>query len=1026
MKKVLFFLLISLNFHMLFAQAPKISPTKVSTAFYFDKTPPLKELIQQASKFDTVEGERNEDLKKPRLYPFFDSALPKGVDPAIQKEMGTNQNITKATIKNFSGISGYSNPMDNNGAVGPNHFMQSGNVKYAIFDKDGNTVVNETAMNTLFAGVPGSSANDGDPIIMYDAQADRWFAAEFSGVSNDPDYMLIAISETNDPTGNWYRWSFIMNGFPDYMKFGITEDSYLMGVNSSGDNIYAFERNVMINGGTNPQMVQFQNNNVPNSGFHVVMPMDTDGAFGPAGQPGQFITINDDAWNGGNDELWIYDLVVNWSNAAAATFQQVQTIQTPAFDSNFGSSWDNIVQPGTSQKLDGIPQVLMNRAQKRFFGTTESLVCVHTVDVDNTDHAGLRWYELNRNNGGNWSIRQSGTYAPDANSRWMPSIAQNAQHEIAIGYNVSSSSVYPSIRYCGQSSTEYANATGTMDYTEVSILEGTASQTSSNRWGDYANLSIDPTNDHTFWFATSYNLSGLQRGSKVAAWNFTTPAVQPAFSADYVTTCPTQSITLTDESTGSPDSWQWQITPSTFSYLGGTNANSQNPQVVFNAMGNYTVQLTVTNSSNGTSNTLEKINYITVQDIVANFSASPQSLSIGGTTDFVDLSICDPDSWSWSFPGGTPSSFVGMTPPTITYNTSGVYDVSLTVTKGGITQTELKPNYITVIDCNYCTPIYTNQTDDYINRVIIGSINNASIKGTNGYQDFTALSTDIEVGTTQAFSINITVNGAWTQYARAWIDWDLDCTFSDIDEAISLGSTPGTSGQYVIDGSFTIPANTPTGPRTLRISEHFNANPTPCENTTYGEAEDYTINIVAPLPVELHHFIGYPDEPGNQLEWATQTESNVSYFALEKSLDGLHFEQFGKVQAQGDSHQLQSYSFVDNQPSLFDYYRLKSVDWDGQFEYSDIITILRHVSNNKITNLYPNPVKDELNLIIQVTDAYQASCSILAQSGQVLQMRKIHLNEGTNKISYPVSLLPSGKYSLVVDGISSPIHFVKY
>ncbi len=503
----------------LFAQAPKIKPTKVSTAVYFDKSPPLKELIKLASTYDFAEGGRNEDLKKPRLYPFAETALPKGNDPVLQRKMGTKSTPNRNILQNFNGQSGFSGPLDNNGSVGRDHYMQSINVRYAIYEKDGTQVVAPTAMNTLFAGVDGATVNDGDPIVMYDEQADRWFAAEFSGVYSNPDYMLIAISETNDPTGNWFRWSFAMNGFPDYMKFGITADSYLMGANSDGDDIYAFERSVMLAGGANPKVVQFKNPNRPNSGFHVVLPMDTDGGtFAPTGQPGQFITINDDAW-GGTDQLWIYDLDVDWANPNAATFQRTQMLNVPAFDSNFGASWENIVQPN-NQKLDAVPQVLMNRAQHRVYGNTQSLVCLHTVDVDNSDHAGLRWYELTRsNNGGNWAIRQNGTYAPDGDSRWMGSISQNDVHEIAIGYNVSSSNTHPSIRYAGQSAAEYANANGVLDFAEVSIQEGNASQQGLERWGDYTNMSIDPSDDHTFWFTNTYILPGNERGTKLPLGN---------------------------------------------------------------------------------------------------------------------------------------------------------------------------------------------------------------------------------------------------------------------------------------------------------------------------------------------------------------------------------------------------------------------------------------------------------------------------------------------------------------------------
>jgi len=578
-----------------------VKPTKVSSAIYHDVFGPLKDLpALTPEEIEELEAnkpkkERNDELKE-RLYPFF-SSEPKGPDPGLQKQMGQNSGA-KVTLQNFAGQNSNSDPPDCNGTVGPNHYMQTINVYYTIYNKTGTLLAGPTAMNTLFSGVPGAGVNDGDPIIMYDEQADRWLAAEFSGIYSSPDYMLIAVSQTNDPTGLWDRWSFVMNGFPDYMKFGVWRDGYYMGTNTgSGDDIYVFERSVMLAGGASPQAVQFNNPYRPNSGFHCVLPLDNDGTFAPSGTPGQFITINDGAWNSGSDQLWIYELDVNWSTPGNSTFNRVQTINVNNFDSNFGASWDNIAQQGTSQELDAIPQVLMHRAQYRNWGSSQSIVCCHAIDVG-SDQAGIRWYEL-ENTGSNWSIRQQGTYAPDSHSRWMGSIAMNDVHEIGLGYSVSSSSLYPAIRYSGQSASANALANGTLDMAETSIRVGSASQTSSNRWGDYANIALDPNNDHEFWFTSEYNITGSIRGTRIASFRFSVPSPPTAdFSANNL--YPANSMTtvnFSDLSTGSPTSWSWSFSPSTITYFGGSSSSSQNPSVRFNNPGAYTVTLTATNGA---------------------------------------------------------------------------------------------------------------------------------------------------------------------------------------------------------------------------------------------------------------------------------------------------------------------------------------------------------------------------------------------------------------------------------------------
>jgi len=603
-------------------QGEKVGPDAFSKAIYFDRVGPLidfpaltpEELIAMEEKEKTKV--RNKSLQF-RSYPNAANALPKGPDAVWQKEAGKTRNVGNI-IQNFSGQTTGSYPPDCNGSAGPNHFFQEVNVKYSIYDKTGNVVVPPTNLNTLFAGVPGGNTNEGDPILLYDDNADRWLAAEFSGVSG-PDYMMIAISVTDDPTGDWYRWSWSMNGFPDYMKFGVWEDGYYMGTNTtSGSDIYVFEREEMLIGATSPQMVKFDNPNRPNSGFHCVLPADCDGDYAPAGTPGIFLTINDDAWGGGGDALWLFELDVDWDSPSNSTFQRTQQIAVSPFDSNFGSTWDNIKQKGTGQELDAINQILMYRVQYRNFGTEKRIVCNHTVDVDGTDHAGIRWYELELN-GDTWEIRQEGTYAPDEHSRWMGSIAMNGTKDIALGYSASSTTKYPSIYYCGQSSVENTAATGIMDIEEGVIKEGTVSQTGYNRWGDYSNMSVDPADDKTFWFTTEYMISGSSKGSKIASLYFA-ELLGASFTAGSPTIFVGGTVDFTDLSTGNPTSWAW-----TFEGGDPATSNLQNPSVVYPVAGTYDVTLTVGDGTN--TNTLVRPDYILVKEEI--LAIDPGAVTVG-------------------------------------------------------------------------------------------------------------------------------------------------------------------------------------------------------------------------------------------------------------------------------------------------------------------------------------------------------------------------------------------------------------
>jgi hypothetical protein len=331
--------------------------------------------------------------------------------------------------------------------------------------------------------------------------------------------MLIAVSTTNDPTGTWYSWSFDVDDLPDYPKFGIWQDGYYMATNtSSGNDVYVFDRDAMILGESDPTMIAFDNPNRPSTfdGFHCILPLDNDGPWAPAGTPGQFITIADDGQGNPADALWIYELDVDWGTPSNSTFARTQTLTVNSFDGNFDGTWYNIPQPGTSQQLDGISTVLMHRAQYRNFNGTQKIVCNHTI-AESEDEAAIRWYEL-ENIGSGWSIAQQGTYNPDNVSRWMASIAMNDLGQIAMGYSVSDgSSTYPGIRLCGQTNSA---PSGVMDVEETVIWDGSYSQTNSERWGDYSNMSIDPVDGTTFWFTSEYKESATNtKGTRIAAFS---------------------------------------------------------------------------------------------------------------------------------------------------------------------------------------------------------------------------------------------------------------------------------------------------------------------------------------------------------------------------------------------------------------------------------------------------------------------------------------------------------------------------
>ncbi len=156
------------------------------------------------------------------------------------------------------------------------------------------------------------------------------------------------------------------------------------------------------------------------------------------------------------------------------------------------------------------------------------------MNLDDTipNHAGVRWYEL-RDSGSGWSINQQGTYAPDAKHRWMGSIAMDSAGDIALGFSVSGPTTFPSIGYAGRLPTD---APGALAQGEATLKAGAGSQTSSsNRWGDYSMLAVDPADDCTFWYTQEYyaTTSGAGWQTRIGSFKFPScPASGGGASAD--------------------------------------------------------------------------------------------------------------------------------------------------------------------------------------------------------------------------------------------------------------------------------------------------------------------------------------------------------------------------------------------------------------------------------------------------------------------------------------------------------------
>lgn len=528
MKKYFSFTLVILIFSWCnsFAQGGVGPQPQVSQSIYHDTSPPLSELVETQ-----VTQTQWEDGIVPLLidHPQFEDQYEN--DPALQNFNGIND--IGIVVQNWQGVSaqGFA-PPDPSGAVGPNHYMEMTNVRFQIWNKTGTSLLGPANLGTIWSGFPGpwsGSLNDGDPIVLYDEAADRWLASQFSlpNFPNGPFYMLVAISQTNDPTGSWHRYGFAFTNMPDYPKFGIWPDGYYMSANSfsSGSLGYigaiaaVFERSQMLSGLT-AQMVSFQNSS---STTWSLLPSDNDGAAPPAGAPNYFGQIHDNSRYGGSDGFDIFQFHVDWVTPGNSTFTGPTFISTSPY-----SGVSGIPQPSPGSTLDDLDVMTMNRLNYRNFGSHQSMVVCHTINAG-SGVAGMRWYEFRMP--ASWTLFQEGTYSPDGTDRWMGSAAINSNGDICLGYSASSTSVMPEIRFTGRLS---GDPLGTMPITEETIFSSSGVQTSLSRWGDYTQMSVDPAEPDVFWYVNQYQPStgSFNWRTRIASIDFAlVPVELTSFSA---------------------------------------------------------------------------------------------------------------------------------------------------------------------------------------------------------------------------------------------------------------------------------------------------------------------------------------------------------------------------------------------------------------------------------------------------------------------------------------------------------------
>lgn len=508
-----------------------------------------------------------ESTGRPRVFPLRGRVPPSVIPPtsafpSFVPQTPLAPSTSGALSANFEGISFTSAgwPPDTNGDVGPNHFIQAVNISFAVYAKTGSLMAGPTTFDSLWSsaasGTPCDNQNRGDPVVLYDDQSHRWLLTDFafpldtSGNIQKPFYECIAVSKTNDPvSGGWYLYAFLAdaNLLNDYPKLGawsdgiyMTANMYDLTTNAVNVRVWALDRNALVSGGG----VSSVHVDLPTClgtaatcPYFSLLPGNLRGALPPSGSPNYLANIETANTTSGlpftSSVIHLWKFQVDWSNPGNSTLTGPTNLSVPSFTqplivANGTVSMSLVPQPGTSTLLDTLGDRLMMQAQYRNLPAlgAQSIWLAHTVKSGNV--TGIRWYEIGIV-GGSFSLNQQGTFDPgDGNFRWLPSLAVDGNGNMTVGYSVSGTNTYPGLRYAGRLR---GDPLGQLSEGEATLINGTGSQGNVlfniTRWGDYSAMTVDPTDDSTFWYTSEYFTSagfGLAWQTRIGAFKMSVPA----------------------------------------------------------------------------------------------------------------------------------------------------------------------------------------------------------------------------------------------------------------------------------------------------------------------------------------------------------------------------------------------------------------------------------------------------------------------------------------------------------------------
>lgn len=860
-------------------------PSSVIRGRFVKKTIPLRDF---ATNVDIKVKEKSEEqiienfLKGNRKV--VEDALPLPGQSIAQRSLG-GVRVADPEV-NFEGANediGFATPPDPSGAIGPNHYVHGVNLIINIFDREGGLLVGPVPLGDFLE----SGNNSGDPIILYDQLEDRWFVSQFGAATNS---LVLGVSETPDPTGSYLIYEFIFENFPDYPKYTVWDNAYYLTTNPVGGNpatanvnTFVIDKEALFDpNDPDPVIISFELPEVIRNTNSVFSPEPAHllGTSLPEGAPGYIVYLQDDGWAGVDfDHLKVWEIEPDFENPDNSTISQPQVIPTQPFESTFAPfGTGDVEQPGTGQRIDIIQGVISYVANYRSFEDHNSWVITFNDDVDGNDTAGVRWIELRNQEIGQWSIFQEGTYAPDdGNNRFMGSAGIDAFGNIGLGFNIAGPNLQAGVRFTGRFE---GDALGEMTVEETSIIEGNGIQTTTNRFGDYTQMTVD-VDDFTFWFTAEYFSSDETWATRIASFRLASglpndvgvnAIISPIdgilsnneqveisirnFGSESQSNFPIElvldgSVVATEMFTGTVEPNE----TATFTFSQTIDLSIQGATFILQATTlletdefspNDSFESTVThlfNSDVGVTDFLspqtgEGLSDEVVSVMVTNFGVDAQS-------NFEVQYILDNgnpvvETFTEVLDGGEQALFTFE--QTVDLLDQGTFNL-IAQTNLNTDQDNENDSTETDITNEVCSPSGTCAPGNGFVSFALGTIDNNTACSPGGFGDFTALNTDLMLGETHDVTVN---SGFAGQLFSVWIDFNDNGVFEEDELLIedALYDVPNVD----ITASFSLPEDFELkGTHLLRARMSFGGtDPTstdPCIDFTFGETEDYTVTL---------------------------------------------------------------------------------------------------------------------------------------------------------------------------------------